>query len=157
MGWLATPTANGKWAVRKSDAARASKFFFEKDDAKDYAARRAQEDQTSVTIHRKDGTVEEQFTPGDDSDPAPAPVSLSTDDADTALYVQPDTLDRLMAQERITISSVDQETIVSFSTSDPIHPGRTVLTSREITPNAVHTRRWQAEEGRYIFEYVGDI
>lgn len=142
MGWYVTPTANDKWAVRKSDAARASRFFFEKEDAKAYALKRAAEDGSSIYLQNPDGTIQEQ--PGQDNE-------------DTALYVQPDTLDRLMAQERITISSVDQETIMFFSASDPIHPGRTVLTSTEITPNAVHARRWLGDEGRYIFEYVGDI
>lgn len=159
MGWHAAPTANGKWAVRKSGAARASKFFFEKDDARAYALMRAAEDGTTITVHRKDGSVEEQSKPEVPADPRPvSPGAIrSSDSEDIALYVQPDTLARLMTQERVRSEILEQETVMSLLDSDPIHPGRIVRVSREITANAVHARRWLAEEGRYIFEYIGDI
>lgn len=76
---------------------------------------------------------------------------------DPILYVTQDTLQRLFAQERATMSTLKGYAQARLLDNDPRYPNTVLLTSREITSNAVHRKEWQAQEQRYIFVYLGDI
>lgn len=73
------------------------------------------------------------------------------------LYVNPDTMSRLLATERAAIRSVDGVATTAFSKTDPRYPNVKLLVSREITGHAVHRKVWVAADQRFIFEYVGDV
>jgi hypothetical protein len=75
---------------------------------------------------------------------------------DPALYVQPETFQRLTAQERVTFKVVDGITLAVFPDNDPLYPSASVRISPQVTANAVHRRRWVSSEERYIYEFLGD-
>ncbi len=76
---------------------------------------------------------------------------------DPILYVTPDTLQRLFVQERTQMRTVNGFAEARLLETDPRYPNTVLLTSREITGNAVHRKEWVSQEQRYIFVYVGDI
>ena len=51
------PSSDGRWAVRQSGAARATKVFDKKEDAVTYARNEAKKQSGELYIHRKDGTI----------------------------------------------------------------------------------------------------
>jgi hypothetical protein len=75
----------------------------------------------------------------------------------TILYLQPPTIDRLLAQQRITLYTEDGVVRAVFIPDDPRYPGAAVRPSYEVIANSVHRRRWLADEQRHIFEYIGDV
>lgn len=83
----------------------------------------------------------------------------------TILYVQPSTLDALLAQQRVSLYTNDGVVRAKFVPDDFRYPSMEVRPSSEVIPNSVHRRRRVPdghshllgnEEG-YIFEYVGVI
>jgi hypothetical protein len=78
-------------------------------------------------------------------------------ESDENLYVQQETYDRLIAQERVALYPIAGSLRPGFGPNDHRYPDRPVSISSDITPNAVHRRRWEREQGRYIFEYIGDV
>lgn len=76
---------------------------------------------------------------------------------DPILYVNPETMARLIASERAAISSVNGVSTTALAETDPSYPSAKLLVSREVTGHAVHRRVWVASEQRFIFEYVGDV
>lgn len=76
---------------------------------------------------------------------------------DPILYVNPDTMARLIASERAAISSVNGVATTAFAETDPRYPSAKLLVSREVTGHALHRRVWVPSEQRFIFQYVGDV
>jgi hypothetical protein len=63
------PNQNGGWSVRKTGSSRASKVFSTQNDAIDYARSRAKEEKLELYIHRRDGTIRERDSYGNDPMP----------------------------------------------------------------------------------------
>lgn len=57
------------WAVKKSGASRASKVFDTQSDAIKYAKGQAQKDSAELYVHRRDGTIRERNSYGNDPNP----------------------------------------------------------------------------------------
>ena len=57
---------NGQWSVRRSGSERASKVFGTQDEAIEYARRLAQNQQTELYIHGRDGRIRERNSYGGD-------------------------------------------------------------------------------------------
>lgn len=60
---------SGGWAVRKSGSARVSKVFRTKDEAKKYGTRISRSEKTELYIHKKDGTIQNRNSFGNDPFP----------------------------------------------------------------------------------------
>ena len=60
---------NGGWSVRKTGTSLASKVFSTQNDAIDYARSRAKEGKLELYIHRRDGTIRERDSYGNDPMP----------------------------------------------------------------------------------------
>lgn len=63
------PVQDGGWKVKKGGAARASKRFEEKDDAINFAKNLSSSYNTQLVIHRKDGSIQNANSYGNDSFP----------------------------------------------------------------------------------------
>ncbi|PTQ84864.1 DUF2188 domain-containing protein [Nitrosomonas ureae] len=63
------PNPNGGWSVRKTGASRASKVFEKQTEAIDYARTKARDEKTELYIHRRDGTIRERDSYGNDPMP----------------------------------------------------------------------------------------
>ena len=63
------PKAEGRWSVRKTGAAKATRTFDTQREAVDYARGLAQKQSGEVYIHSKDGTIRSRDSYG--SDPRP--------------------------------------------------------------------------------------
>lgn len=70
------------------------------------------------------------------------------------LYVQPETLKRLLASGRVR--KLKDGTPV-FSARDQAFPNAAVQLSLEVTGHAVHRRVLSGYDRSYIFEFVGDV
>jgi hypothetical protein len=57
------------WAVKKSGASRASKVFDTQADAINYGRSQAKKESGQLYVHRKDGTIREHDSYGDDPNP----------------------------------------------------------------------------------------
>jgi hypothetical protein len=73
------------------------------------------------------------------------------------LYVNPDTMGRLLASERASIRSVNGVATTAFAETDDRYPNVKLLVSREVMGHSVHRKIWIASEQRFIFEYIGDV
>ncbi len=60
------PNADRGWSVRKSGAERASRVFDTQRQAIDYARAQAKKDKAELYIHKKDGTIRERDSYGND-------------------------------------------------------------------------------------------
>ena len=67
-GTHVVPRDNG-WAVRKEGASRASKIFTTQADAVKYARELAQKEKAELYVHRRDGTIRERSSYGNDPFP----------------------------------------------------------------------------------------
>lgn len=76
---------------------------------------------------------------------------------DPILYVNIDTMNRLVASERVRIRSVNGVTKTIFPETDHSYPNVSLLCSREVMGNSVHRKIWVPAEERYVFHYVGDV
>lgn len=76
---------------------------------------------------------------------------------DDALYVQPQTFQRLMAQERLSFQTAAGITRAVFPDNDPLYPAASVKISPQVIPNSVHRRRWISVEERFVFEFAGTV
>ena len=63
------PTQDGTWVVREDGAGRASKTFARERDAVDWARDKGKRNDSSVVIHRPDGTIRRKDTYGTDPSP----------------------------------------------------------------------------------------
>lgn len=63
------PNKNDGWSVRKSGSSRASKVFDTKKDAIDYAKGQAKKEKSELYIHKKDGTISDKNSYGNDPCP----------------------------------------------------------------------------------------
>lgn len=63
------PSKSGGWAVKKSGAARASRVFDSKDKANSYARDISRKEKTELFIHKKDGTIQNRNSYGNDPFP----------------------------------------------------------------------------------------
>ena len=63
------PNPDGGWDVKRSGAERASKHFDKKDDAVDYGRKLSETQNTELFIHRKDGTIQNRDSHGNDPCP----------------------------------------------------------------------------------------
>jgi uncharacterized protein YdaT len=64
------PHQGGGWSVRRSDTARASRIFSNKNDAIEYARKLAQKDHSDLFVHNKDGTISQKNSYGPDTYPS---------------------------------------------------------------------------------------
>jgi len=60
---------NGSWAVRRTGAERATKLFETQKEAIDHARTIARKENTELFVHRKDGTIRERNSYGNDPFP----------------------------------------------------------------------------------------
>ena len=63
------PNKNDGWSVRKSGASRASKVFETQREAIDYAKNQAKKEKSELYIHKKDGTIRQKNSYGNDPCP----------------------------------------------------------------------------------------
>lgn len=70
------------------------------------------------------------------------------------LYVQPETLARLIASGRV---QVQEDGMPTFKADDTRYPSIALLESSEVTGHAVHRQVWSGYDQRRVFEYVGDV
>lgn len=63
------PNQQGSWSVRKSEASKATRVFEKKDDAVNYARSIAKKGGSELYIHKKDGTISEKRSYGNDPCP----------------------------------------------------------------------------------------
>lgn len=63
------PNPNGGWSVKKSGSPKATKNFSNQADAENFAKGIAQNQKTELFIHRKDGTVRDRNSYGNDPMP----------------------------------------------------------------------------------------
>ena len=64
------PASSGdKWTVKKTGSERALKTFEKQSDAVDWARSHVKENRSEVVIHRKDGTIREKHSYGNDAHP----------------------------------------------------------------------------------------
>jgi Uncharacterized protein conserved in bacteria (DUF2188) len=63
------PNPSGGWSVKKGGASRASKVFKTQVDAVDYAKDQAKKAHSELYVHRKDGTIRERDSYGNDPFP----------------------------------------------------------------------------------------
>lgn len=68
-GTHVVPRDNDGWAVRKEGASRASKIFTTQADAVKYARELAQKEKAELYVHRRDGTIRERDSYGNDPFP----------------------------------------------------------------------------------------
>jgi len=62
--------AKGGWAVKKSGSTRASKSFRTKDEAVRYGREKSKSEKTELYIHKKDGTIQNRNSYGNDTHPS---------------------------------------------------------------------------------------
>lgn len=60
------PNSDKGWSVRRSGAARASRVFDTQAQAIDYARSQAKKDKAELYIHKKDGTIRDRDSYGND-------------------------------------------------------------------------------------------
>ena len=58
------PNPKGGWSVLRSGAARATRVFDNKEDAVGFARRLAKKDSAEFYVHRRDGTIQERDSYG---------------------------------------------------------------------------------------------
>jgi len=63
------PSKDGGWKVKKSGSSRATKSFSNKKAATNYAKGVAKNQNTELFIHRKNGTIQEKRSYGNDPHP----------------------------------------------------------------------------------------
>ena len=63
------PSSDGRWQVRKSGSARASRVFDKQDDAIAYARGLARKERSELYVHRPDGTIRDRDSYGNDPFP----------------------------------------------------------------------------------------
>jgi len=63
------PNKSDGWSVRKSGASRASKIFDTQKEAVDYARDQAKREKSELYIHKKDGTIRQKNSYGNDPCP----------------------------------------------------------------------------------------
>lgn len=63
------PNQKGGWSVRKSEAPKATRVFEKKNDAVDFARNVAKKGHSELYIHKKDGTISEKRSYGNDPCP----------------------------------------------------------------------------------------
>ena len=63
------PNQNDGWSVRKTGAARASKVFETQQEAITYARQQAKKEHSELYIHKKDGTIRQRDSYGNDPCP----------------------------------------------------------------------------------------
>ncbi len=68
-GHHVAPSPRGGWSVRKTGASRASRVFDTQKDAVEYGKKQARENHSELYIHRKDGTIRERDSYGNDPCP----------------------------------------------------------------------------------------
>ena len=66
-----TPRDGGKWAVKTAGSSRASSTHDTQKEAIDVARERAKERKTEMYIHRRDGTIRDRNSYGNDPYPPP--------------------------------------------------------------------------------------
>jgi hypothetical protein len=64
------PNSEGRWRVLRSGAARATRVFESKEDAVGFAKTRAKKAHADVYVHRRDGTIQERDSYGQDPVPS---------------------------------------------------------------------------------------
>jgi hypothetical protein len=63
------PSVDGGWSVKREGADRASKRFTTKDAAESWGRMQSIRDQSGLVIHRRDGTIAEKNSYGNDPRP----------------------------------------------------------------------------------------
>lgn len=63
------PSIDGGWSVKKEGADRASRPFTTKDAAESWGRTQSIKDQSALVIHRRDGTIAERNSYGNDPHP----------------------------------------------------------------------------------------
>ncbi len=64
------PSRDGRWAVRRSGASRASRVFPTQKDAVEYARDVARKERADLYVHRGDGTIRDRDSYGADANSA---------------------------------------------------------------------------------------
>jgi hypothetical protein len=73
------------------------------------------------------------------------------------LYVNLDTINRLIATGRVRVTSIDGIVTTVFPPNDPLYPEATLQVSSDVFGNAVHRKVYLTSQERHIFEFVGDV
>ena len=60
------PNSEGRWRVFRSGAGRATRVFDRKEDAVGFAKKLAKKDHAELYVHRRDGTIQERDSYGQD-------------------------------------------------------------------------------------------
>lgn len=60
---------NGGWAVKKAGSSRASRAFVKKDEAVQYARDLSRKEKSELYIHKKDGSIQNRNSYGNDPFP----------------------------------------------------------------------------------------
>ena len=63
------PNQKGGWSVRRSEAPKATRVFENKNEAVEYARGVAKRNQSELYIHKKDGSISEKRSYGNDPCP----------------------------------------------------------------------------------------
>ena len=63
------PSENGGWDSKRENAQRASKHFNTKEEAMDWSRQKAKEEKSELIPHKKDGTIQDPDSYGNDSNP----------------------------------------------------------------------------------------
>jgi hypothetical protein len=73
------------------------------------------------------------------------------------LYVNIDTMKRLIITGRARPVSSDGITVTAFPDNDPLYPNARLLVSSDVFGNAVHRRTEIPSENSYRYDFVGDV
>lgn len=63
------PNSDGGWDSKKGKAKRATKHFETKKEAVDFSRELSKKQKTELVIHKKDGTIQEKDSHGNDNHP----------------------------------------------------------------------------------------
>lgn len=63
------PNPDGGWNVKKGGATRATKHFDKKDEAISWGREVSRNQRTELVIHRRDGTIQQKDSHGNDPNP----------------------------------------------------------------------------------------
>ena len=84
-------------------------------------------------------------------------TALETEE-DQLLYVNPSTLDELIISGRVGIRDRRGPVRLTFSSTNPDHPGKPVAIADDVEPGAIHRRRFKLTlRRRPFFERVGAL
>lgn len=84
-------------------------------------------------------------------------TAIANDDG--VLYVEPGTLDRLIAQQRVGIWDRTGPVRLTFRPDDPHWPAAAVGLADNVAPHAVHRQRWTLfrRKPRPVYDKIAEV